>query len=765
MQTDTPYQKTLVLIGGGHSHVAVLRSFGMLPIPSLRLILISRDICSPYSGMLPGYLAGIYNYDDCHIELRSLAQFANAAFIHAEVNYIDIEHKQIFCHHRPPLYFDILSINIGSKPYTTRIPGAAELAFTVKPIDQFLGKWEQLIQKLKTAQKELKIGIVGAGAGGVEISLCVQHRINIMQLDKHNTLNQYEIHLLTDGENILPTHNQKVREIFERILTERKIKVHTRHQVIEVKNNILCCDNEKQLPMDVVIWVTHASAPKWLEESGLATDEFGFVCVNDYLQSTSHPHIFAVGDIASSINHPRPKSGVFAVKQGPYLTTNLRRIFHGQALLKYIPQQKFLSLISTGNKYAVASRGKLAIEGRWVWNIKNFIDRRFMRKYNKLPKMPARETKENNRDTNTSDQIDEIAKHTMRCRGCGAKVGSAILYRVIQRLQQISYSNITFGITQPDDAAIIDLPPGKTVVQTVDYLRAIVDDDYLFGKITTNHALGDIFAMGASAHSALAIATLPYAEDKIVEEQLYQILSGALEVLNEAGCNLLGGHTSEGAELSFGLAVTGVVDPDKLLRKQTVQPGQAIILTKAIGTGTLFAAEMQGKCKGRWIESAIESMLLSNYAATNIFIKYNATACTDLTGFGLVGHLLEMVNGSESVNMTLYLDALPVLDGAVETISHGIISTLHNKNIPSEPIIGNIKKTTHPNYPLIFDPQTAGGLIGCVPEIDAQACVKELKMHNYVDASIIGYVREKTNNDYLICLEESNYVNSTDKEI
>ena len=745
MKNDTPYKTTLVLIGGGHSHIAVLKYFGMTPLPGLRIILISRNIDTPYSGMLPGYLAGHYNYDDCHIDLSSLTQFANTTFIQAEVNALDTNENMIFCVGRPPIHYDYLSINIGSKPNTLMIPGALENSLTVKPIDKFINKWELFIENILQANRPLNIGVVGGGAGGVELILSSQFRIKKIQEDVKNECFQHKFNLLTNGKEILPTHNKEVRKKFKKILTERDINVYTEHNVIEVRKDILCCENGIQLPIDIVIWVTHASAPAWIKESGIETDQDRFIRVNDFLQSTSHPDIFAAGDIADSINNPRPKSGVFAVRQGPYLAINLRHTFIEEPLEKYIPQKKFLSLISSGDKNAVASRGDFTVEGEWVWNLKNWIDERFIKKYTKLPEMPEETLESKASLTKRLDQSTDGSSHLMRCCGCGAKVGSNILRRVIRKLKPVEHEDILLGLHEPDDAAAIKLPANKILVQSVDYFRALVDDEYLFGKITANHALGDIFAMGATAHSAMAIATVPYASETIVEDQLYQMLSGAVEVLNEAGCSLIGGHSGEGAELAFGLSINGVADPGKLLRKKGMSVGHVLILTKPIGTGTLFAANMQRKCKGQWVESAISSMLQSNKTAAEILMRNEACACTDVTGFGLIGHLLEMVNSSESICINIDLDALPILDGALEIITTGIVSSLHENNLKSQSEMNLFNHITHPHYPLLFDPQTAGGLLACVPKANAETCLIQLSESGYKQTSIIGKIISREN--------------------
>lgn len=742
--SDVPVIKDLVLVGGGHSHLSVLRHFGMKPVPGLRLTLITRDLHTPYSGMLPGYIAGHYSYDEAHIDLRPLAQFAQARIYHAEVSSIDFDNKNIICAGRPPISFDIASINIGSKPGVLHIPGADEFCIPVKPIDIFLQQWGMLVDKVLLSENEFNLAIVGGGAGGVEMALATQFRLHKLLKDKNINHSKLKFDLYCDSENILPTHNRQVQNRFTTILKERNITVHTKHYISEVKENSIINAQGESIPADAVLWVTNASAPAWLAETGLAVDENGFIAVNDCLQSTSHDSIFAAGDIAAVLNHPREKSGVFAVRQGKPLAKNLSRALQNKALKPFIPQKKFLGLISTGDQYAIASRGNWSLGGAWLWNAKDWIDRRFMDLFNKLPEMPQAAGPKFNKSMANEKTLHEISAIAMRCGGCGAKVGSTVLSRVINRLQPISRDDVIIGLADPDDAAVIEVPAGKLVVQSVDYFRSFITDPFIFGQIAANHALSDIFAMGAEAQSAMAIATIPYGIENQVEDQLFQTMSGALKVLNESNTALVGGHSSEGAELSFGLSVTGFASKEQVMRKSGMQKGDLLILTKALGTGTLFAADMRMKAKGRWIDAALQGMLLSNQAAGFCVHKYGATACTDVTGFGLLGHLVEMTRSSGKA-VEVKLNDLPILDGALEMIESGIFSSLQEQNVRLRRAIKDPENLReHKHYPLLFDPQTSGGLLAAVPAKNAKACLKELHELGYPISLVVGCVTDDT---------------------
>ncbi len=740
MQTsNSPIVKELVLIGGGHAHVSVLKKFGMRPLPGLRITLITRDIDTPYSGMLPGYVAGHYQFDECHIDLGPLSRFAGARIYHAEVNKLDLDNKKVHVDGRPPISYDLLSINSGSRPAVIDVPGADQYALVAKPIDKFLRRWEELQQRIAASSGEFRMVVVGGGAGGVELALSTQFRLRQLLGDRGDNPDRLMITLITQGSEILSTHNAGVRRRFTEVLANRKIKLLTNCSATKIESDGVHTGNGEKLSADAVIFVTNASAPAWPADSGLAVDDDGFIVVDKHLQSVSHQGVFAAGDVAS-LPDKRAKSGVFAVRQGPVLTTNLRNSAINKSLRTYRAQKNFLGLISTGDKYAIASRGNWSAQGAWLWRFKDWIDRRFMQKYNDLPDMPEDSAPQFASGIADDSAIKELSTIAMRCGGCGAKVGSSVLNRVMQRLPEKHRDDVLIGRDAPDDSAMLAVPAGKVMVQSVDYFRAFIDDTYTFGAIAANHALGDLYAMGAEPQSVLAIATIPYGREQIVEDALYEVLAGALHIVDPSGAVLAGGHSSEGAELAFGLTVNGLVDSDQVWRKNGLRAGDALVLTKGLGTGTLFAADMRRKAKGRWIDQAISSMLLSNQDAAECLREFDVCACTDVTGFGLLGHLVEMTRASQ-VDADIIIEDVPMLEGANETVAAGILSSLQPQNVRLRRAIRNPQQASqHANYPLLFDPQTAGGLLAGVAAEHANECVNALRARGYPDAQVIGTI-------------------------
>ena len=384
---QTPMVKDLVLVGGGHSHVTVLKQFGMRPLPGVRLTLISRDVHTPYSGMLPGFIAGHYTYDDVHIALGPLARFAGARLYHDEVIGLDLKNRILHCRHHPGVSYDVLSLNTGSTPGFSQVPGAEQIVVPVKPINNFIQRWQQLVTRVCAMPDVAHIGVVGAGAGGVELTLAMQCRLRHLLRGAGRT-GTLEYHLFSGSATILPTHNQRVQAKFRRVLAERGVHVHEGCRVVKVDRQGLRCADGRVYRLDEILWVTDAAAPVWLAAAGLAVDDRGFVLVNAALQAVSHPEVFAAGDVAAVVPYPREKAGVIAVRQGKPLARNLRLVLLGHAPKPFVPQKHWLALISTGDTYAIASHGWWSVEGQWVWHWKDWIDRRFMRKYNVLPAMP-----------------------------------------------------------------------------------------------------------------------------------------------------------------------------------------------------------------------------------------------------------------------------------------------------------------------------------------------------------------------------------------
>lgn len=366
--------RRILLVGGGHTHVEVLRRFALQPDPEVALTLVSPDPEAAYSGMLPGLVAGHYTPEEAHIALGPLALWAGARLVPDRVVALDLYTKTATLGSGDREAFDLLSLDVGSTPDMS-VSGARKFALPVKPVTPFLAAWARM-QAEAAAGTVRTFAVVGGGAGGVELLLAMQYRLATAL-----GVAAPRFALITDQPCILSQHPAIVRARLGRILVERGAVLHLQSGAMAVEPGTIIVTYGRRIAVDRIVWATAAAAPPWLAESGLACDELGFVRIDDHLRSTSHAFVFAAGDCAAQLGHPRPKSGVFAVRQGPPLAANLRRAAHELPLRKFVPQRHALALISTGGKHAIASRGPFVVEGDWVWRWKDRIDRRFMAKY------------------------------------------------------------------------------------------------------------------------------------------------------------------------------------------------------------------------------------------------------------------------------------------------------------------------------------------------------------------------------------------------
>lgn len=380
MQRLDPVRTDIVLVGGGHAHVHVLVAFAMPPEPGLRLTLITRDLATPYSGMLPGVVAGLYKSEQAHIDLVRLAAATGTRLIHAEAIGLDRAEKRVLLAGRPPIAYDLASIDVGIAPALTPIAGAAEHAIAVKPIGSFLSKLDGLIERVRQPDGPRRIAVIGGGAGGVELLLSLRTRLLGEARAAGVNADEFSFALVSDGE-ILASHNARVRAAFRRIFAARQIALHEHRRARAVTANAIELEVGQTVAADAVLVTTDAAAPGWFRDTGLALDANGFLAVGPMLQVTNDPDVFAAGDCAALIETPREKAGVYAVRAGPPLANNLRRRARGESLKPWRPQRRHLALISTGERYAVASRGAFKLEGACLWTLKDWIDRRWMRMY------------------------------------------------------------------------------------------------------------------------------------------------------------------------------------------------------------------------------------------------------------------------------------------------------------------------------------------------------------------------------------------------
>ena len=375
--------KDIVLVGGGHAHVHVLAAFGQRPEPGVRVTLVTRDLMTPYSGMLPGLVAGLYAPAQVHIDLARLCAATGARLIHAEAAGLDRVNRRVLLADSTSASYDVVSIDVGIAPKLSTIAGAAEHAIAVKPIGSFLDKLDDLIARCRRPDGPRHVAVIGGGAGGVELLLSLRTRLMRELRAAGLDAGDLSFALVSDGA-ILASHNARVRAAFRRVLAARGIALHEHVRARAVTAQAVELANGQTIADDAMLVTTAAAAPSWFGSTGLTRDAGGFLAAGSTLQVTNDADVFAAGDCAALIETPREKAGVYAVRAGPPLAENLRRRVRGEAPVPWRPQRRHLALISTGERYAVASRGGFKMEGAWLWRLKDWIDRRWLRQYQKL---------------------------------------------------------------------------------------------------------------------------------------------------------------------------------------------------------------------------------------------------------------------------------------------------------------------------------------------------------------------------------------------
>jgi selenide,water dikinase len=695
MSSPRPPAQQLVLAGGGHTHALVLLRWLMRGNrPSGSITLVNRASTALYSGMLPGLVAGVYQRDACCIDLRRLCSAVNVTLVIAEITGLDLENRHLLLADRPALSWDWLSLDLGS---TTR--SLSGCAIGVKPLEPFLN-W---LGRRQDSGQPLRIR--GGGAAAVELALALRGRGKAVEL-------------LLRGDDL---HLQPARALplGERLLHQAGVAI--RRRMADDQPAELAC--------------TGSRAPAWFAETGLPCDVDGRVRTLASLQVESQPRVFAVGDCGVLSAAPRPPSGVWAVRAAPTLAANLARCLATGAPPKQLqawrPQPRALQLLAdlsrNGEPTAIALWGPLALgPSRLLWTWKHRIDRQFMARFQQAGAM--------------ADGNGMAGSTAMACRGCAAKLAPATLTAGLRQA----------GLASPaEDAAVVGrLQDGKLLLQSVDGFPALVDDPWLNARLTTLHACSDLWASGARVHSAQAVVTLPETAPGIQQQTLVHTLAGIRSVLDPLGAGLLGGHTLEardGSGLALSLSVNGTVDPAQHWPKGPLRAGQALILSRPLGTGVLFAAAMAGAAQAEWIDAALEQMQQDQSALVPLLRQLGCRACTDITGFGLLGHLGEMLAaGPTHLTVRLNSSAVAALPGALELLERGYASSLAPANSQAITLLAGPVELSGPcsaaHQGLLIDPQTCGPLLAAVPATAAADCLEQMARLGFGQASILGHV-------------------------
>ena len=693
---------SLVLAGGGHSHALALRRWAMQPSkrPKGRICLIDQRCSALYSGMVPGVVSGIYKEKEASIDLRHLASQAGVDFIQAKIESLDWQNNNVYLSDNRSLHYEILSLNLGcNSPH----PDALIYQKRCIPIKPLWGALKLIQEEVGTASNApaSPFSVVGSGLAAIEICLGLRKRWPTRCIQ-------------------LVIHNRKGNRHFYPALRKANIRLITEEQLPEEGPILLC---------------TGSVAPTFLQASGLLCNSAGRVRTEPTLQALGHRNIFASGDCAVIDKHPRPPSGVWAVRAALVLARNLQAASCKRPLQKWNPQRRALQLVghpsSAKQGSAWALWGNLCIGPYpWIWQWKQRLDRHFIAMFKTNIKMTSAEAP------------------SMACRGCAAKLPASTLQNGLREAGLAPLGN------DPNDAVLIN----DSVVQSVDGFPALVSDPWLNAYLTTLHACSDLWASGAEVDNAQALITLPAVDAKLQQDLLRETLSGIRAALKEQDACLLGGHTLESRDpsnmqISLGIQVSLVVNGQRPPNQQPwskggLQAGDALLLSRAIGSGVLFAAAMTGQANPRDIEQALVSMQTSQHKVVQHLLHLEAMlpdaihACTDITGFGLIGHLGEMLDASDpGLRLSLDVDAIPIYKGTLALIKKGICSTLAPSNrmawsrldsraetpaciqLTSQLISNHDQTSWQAIREILVDPQTCGPLaLACPKELGKELC-------------------------------------------
>ena len=687
-----PLTRDLVLIGGGHTHALVLRNWGMQPLAGVRVTVINPGPTAAYSGMLPGFVAGHYTRDELDIDLVRLARFAGARFINGAVTGIDAAARRVTVPGHPPVAYDALAVDVGITSDMPDLPGFANYGVPAKPLGAFAQAWDGFRARAKAP----RIAVVGGGVAGAELALAMAHALR----DRAPKIS------VIDRGRALDALGYKARQRMLAALSQHAIDVIEGAEVTQIFAQGVVLKDGRMIHSDFTTGAAGAKPHDWIKGIGVDVHQ-GFITVDSHLQS-SDPAIFAVGDCAHMAANPRPKAGVYAVRQAPVLSDNLRAVLSGGRLRAYTPQRDYLKLISLGGKSALAEKFGTTWQGGLLWRLKDGIDRKFMTQFDQLPAMPA-------------PALPKVAALGLRaalgdkpmCGGCGAKVGRAAL-------------QATLGDAFGDDAAQVQ--PGQVI--STDHLRSMTADPVVMTRIAAIHALGDIWAMGATPQAATASIILPRLSAELQQRTMAEIMATATALMTAAGARIVGGHSSLGDELTIGFTITGLTESPVTLAG--AKAGDALILTKPIGSGTIMAADMAGQARGADVIACLDLMVQPQGKAANIL--QDAHAMTDVTGFGLLGHLRGICDAS-GTGAVLDWGNVPLMQGAAKLAAQSVRSTLFADNQSGAGAITG----TVPD--LAYDPQTAGGLLAAVAADKAGDLLERLVAAGY-PAAIIGQITD-----------------------
>ena len=704
----------IVLAGGGHTHALVLLRWAMNPKlkPVGMITLVNQSSTTIYSGMFPGVVSGKYKIDEILIDLRNLALKAGVSFVKAEISGIDLKKKKLLLAGRPEIEYSALSLNIGTKTNcNTLIRDEKKSAIPIKPFSKSL-KFiiDQDIYKDDSFAKPFVI--VGSGFAGIEIAFSLRKRWPKRTIQ------------------LIIKQDRKLAENIRKTLKDLNIEILKENPSF-LYPTLICTGNESF---------------DWIKNSGLPIGQDERVLTKNTLQIINYPELFAVGDCGVVMGNSRPSSGVWAVRSAKPLAKNLENMSKGFKLYKWKPQKKAIQILDTNSSHGhskafIAWGGLIIGPSNSLSKLKELIDKNFISKFYRI-------------NYSVSRMLTE--KEMIKCRGCAAKLSYTSLNSTLKKLDPKQSS-------KDDSSEIGSLISGDRMIQSVDGFPPLISDPWLNSRLLAFHSCSDIWACGGSVVSAQSVVNLPSVPNNLQQELLFQVLEGINSALTIQGAKLIGGHTLESRKISeepssleteSSLTVNGIIDgKTHFWSKGGMKKGDQLLISRPLGTGIIFSAFMNGYVKPNVFDAVLKEMNKSQHEIVNYINQLQnkypyskiVNACTDITGFGLIGHLYEMIESTnvdtlniktEALKAILELDKIPIYQGVKELLNKGFESTLAPSNKIFLKHINGIKKSrleviyndvnlessSHNTIlKVLVDPQTCGPLlISCSPDFSEE---------------------------------------------
>ena len=699
----------LVLVGGGHSNVLLMHKWLMHPklMPSYPVTIISRESHLVYSAKFPSVIANVISFEESLIDIASFARSSKVAFIQDEVKNIQFKKNKIILRKRPPIDYSDLVINCGirtkvSKQFEDLVQN--KIAFPIKPFSE---SYKYILEEDKfNINDEPPFVIVGSGLAAIEIAFALRKRWSNRSL-------------------ILVCDLKKLSNKF--IFWLRKYQIQLKPKIdFNYKKILLCTGNAPHI---------------WIENNYLKLDSRGRIITKPTLQIEQFSNVYAIGDCAYSGTSKSTSSGILAVKAVKSLAKNIQNKIIRKRLNRWHPQNKGLQIVNLFNhkkQSAFAVYGKLIIGPNInFWKLKNKLDNDFLTKL-KPPVMRINSSQEN-----------------MDCRGCASKVSQSTLNKALKNSQLIQFVN------NPEDASEIFNNKKEIILQSIDGFPALVSDPWLNARITTLHACSDLWASGVKLSSAQALISLPKINYEFQNYIFSQSLNAIKSTIEELGGVLIGGHTFETRNfvtkpyeygIDISLSVQGILkNGKKPWKKNGIKEGDILMLSRPLGVGIIFAAQMQNinllnssSLVYNNLRTSQQHLLDQIFKLQDMLGEDIINAATDITGFGLIGHLKEMINSSnlqrknqnlKEIRAVLNLMSFKAYPSVRELIKQGVKSTLFNENkkiydeileqeFKRREIIFDLEEDLSINQKsdlidLLLDPQTGGPLlISCKPKYE-----------------------------------------------